>query len=103
MAFDGTEGEQISLNEAASITANHRSANPNGVWGHFMGKEILMAILNQSGCVGIRCYHAIGTDGNKQLVYVGVDQNENDIITGIIADRCKPCPSFCSVQNPLNS
>lgn len=103
MAFDGTEGKQITLQEAATMTLNHRTANPSARLGHFMGKDILNQILGQSGCVGIRVYHGLDSSGNREVVFVGVDANENDMVTGIIADMSKPCPSFCSIQNSLNS
>lgn len=102
MAFDGKEGEQISKPIAGTMTAAYRNANPNGTLGHFMGKELLMAILTQSGCMGIRVYHALDENNNPQLVFVGVDANENDLESGIIADRTLCCPSRCSVPNTLN-
>ena len=103
MAFDGPEGKQITLAEGATMTSNHRSANPDAHLGHFMGKEILNQILDQTGCMGIRVYHGLNSSGDRELVFVGVDANENDMISGIIADRGKPCPTFCSSQNALNS
>lgn len=103
MAFNGTEGEQISLSEASAATAAYRTANPNDIMGQFMGKEILTSILSQSGCVGIRTYYGIDSSGKKQLIHVGVDANQNDIISGIVADRGKLCPANCSTQNSLNS
>ena len=54
MAFDGTEGSQITLQDGAVMTASHRAANPNARLGHFMGKDILNQILAQAGCMGIR-------------------------------------------------
>lgn len=103
MAFNGSEGEQISLNEASTMTSNYRTSNPNGLLGHFIGKDILASILAQSGCMGIRVYYGENSNGQKELVIVGADANENDIITGIIADRTMPCPHRCSTQNSLNS
>lgn len=103
MAFNGSEGEAISLNEAATMTANYRSANPNATRGHFMGSTILNSILAQSGCKGIRTYYGIDSSGQKQLVMVGVDANGDDMTSGIIADRGLGCPSACSSSNPLNS
>jgi hypothetical protein len=103
MAFNGSEGEAISLNEAATMTSAYRSANPNATRGHFMGSTILNSILAQSGCKGIRTYYGIDSSGQKQLVLVGVDANGDDMTSGIIADRAVPCPQLCSVANPLNA
>lgn len=103
MAFDGTEGSQISLQDAATMTASHRATHPNHRLGHFMGKDILNQILAQAGCMGIRVYHGLDTRGNRELVFVGVDANQNDIVTGIVADKAMPCPNTCSISNSLNS
>ncbi|MFT5820885.1 MAG: hypothetical protein ACI8ZM_002133 [Crocinitomix sp.] len=103
MAFDGTEGSQITLAEAAAMTLNHRMASPNDRLGNFMGKDIINDILAQSGCVGIRTYHGLDTSGNREIILVGVDANQNDMISGVIADRSFPCPSACSIANSLNS
>lgn len=103
MAFDGTEGKQITIADASTMTKNYRTANPNGVLGHFMGKNIINSILNQPGCMGIRTYHGINSNGVRELVMVGVDVHENDMISGVIADRSTVCPPMCSTNNPLNS
>ena len=103
MAFDGTEGSSITLTDGAALTAAHRTANPNDRLGHFMGKDILNSILAQSGCMGIRVYNGLDTRGNRELVFVGVDANENDMVSGIVADHSVPCPTFCSTPNALNS
>ena len=89
MAFDGTEGDQISLQEASTMMQNYKNANPNSTHAQFMGKEIIGQILAQSGCVGIRSHFGINTNGVLQLVIVGVDANGNDMMSSasIIADR----------------
>ncbi|NVK63818.1 MAG: hypothetical protein HWE22_04490 [Flavobacteriales bacterium] len=103
MGFDGTEGRAISLPDAAALTKEHRSQNPNARMGHFFGKDIIEAILNQGGCMGIRIYYGINADsGERELVLVGADEKEDDII-GIVADFSKSCPSNCSSANDLNS
>jgi hypothetical protein len=100
MAFDGKEGAQISLAEGAAMTLAYRnSAGASGAKAHFMGKSILVSILSQTGCVGIRSYYGIDTDGNKQLVFVGVNASGNDMTSGIVADRSTPCPTTCDSNN----
>ncbi len=102
MAFKGTEGEEITLQEAAQLTASYRAAHPNEIKGHFMGKNILKSIMDQPGCVGIRVYHGINTDGSREIVLVGADANGDDM-TALVADRSVPCPNMCSRPNSLNS
>lgn len=101
MSFNGTEGSFITLSQGATWTANHRSANPNTVKAHFYGKEKLLSILNQSGCVGIRAYRAIDDNGVLELVLVGVTSAGADMTSGYILDRAVPCPSYCDGGSSL--
>lgn len=101
MAFDGTEGEQITLDEAAAMTAEYRSQNPGAVKAHFFGKALINSILGQTGCVGIRMYHGIDTGGNPQLVLVGVKSDGKDMTSGIIGDRGIKCPPTCDDGSAL--
>jgi hypothetical protein len=104
MSFNGSEGAFISLEEGAAMTASYRSTIQSGdTIGQFIGVEIINRILAQKNCVGIRFYYAIDENGSKNLVCVGVDQNENDLTEGLIADRFNSCPPKCSKRNPLNS
>lgn len=103
MAYDGSEGEQISLTVGAAMTAEYRSQYPNEVKAHYIGKNIINSIFAQSGCVGIRIYQAVdATIGERQIVVVGVKSDGSDMTSGIIADRSKPCPVTCHDQSPLN-
>lgn len=102
MAFDGTEGGAISLIEGAQMTAAFRGANPDGTIAHFFGRNILETILSQDGCVGIRMYYGLRADLSRELVLVGVDAEENDILD-LVADISTPCPKACSDPNPLNN
>lgn len=102
MSFNGTEGGEITLNEASAMTLNYRRNNPNEILAHFFGRDILTELLNQPECVGIRMYYGISGDGKKELVLVAVDQDENDL-TQLVADISIPCPKACGTQNALNS
>lgn len=101
MAFNGTEGGAITLAAAAVMTASYRKLQPNQTEAHFFGKDNILALLNQTGCVGIRAYHGTNTDGGKELILVGVDANENDMLE-LIMDLARPCPTNCSNGNALN-
>lgn len=103
MSFNGTEGAPIELSKAADWTANYRNANSEGIRAHFFGKDILNEILAQEGCEGIRIYYALDDDGTQQLILVGADASENDMVDGIVADYSKPCPSQCGMANSLNN
>lgn len=101
MAFNGTEGGAITLISAAQMTAKYRTENPNSTIAHFFGKDILNQLLGQENCVGIRMYYGM-KDDQKELVLVGVDAEENDLLE-LVADLSMPCPKTCSSPNPLNS
>lgn len=102
MAFDGSEGGQISLDEGAQLTKNYRNANSDGILAHFFGKDILHELLSQEGCMGIRVYYGLNSHGAQELVLVGADSSENDM-TNLVADLSAPCPSRCGRANKLNS
>ncbi len=123
MSFNGDEGTFVSITEAAGLTANYRTSSSSSssttsttstssssslILGHFLGKEKLLELLNQSECVGLRIYHGrSGTSGlTPEIVVVGVDSNENDILptsNALILDRSLPCPPTCGNSNALNS
>ena len=107
----GSENHDISLADAAELTANYRSLPLgtilNGITGikaQAFGKDALQEILDQSGCVGIRFYYGMETlPPAFKLVGVGVNSSGNDMITGKIIQHGLPCPSTCSITNALNS
>ena len=104
MSFYGNEGEFVTLNDASRWTANYRNTiQPGDVIAEFLGKEKILELLSQEGCVGIRFYYAINDSGEKILVLVGADSNENDMENGLILDFGIPCPPVCSKRNRLNS
>lgn len=104
MSFNGGEGRAIDPNKAGEWTKSFREAHAGEIGAHFFGRDILMSILNQQGCQGIRFYY--GTDGSApQLLAVGADGDENDQLGGnrIVADESICCPTNCSHPNILNS
>ena len=103
MIFNGSEGSPIDRNTAAAWTKNYREAAPDGLHGHFFGRELLTKLLNQEGCTGIRFYYGL-RDDVPQLLAVGADQEGNDQLdpTHHVVDDSKPCPPYCSRPNILN-
>lgn len=105
MTFTGHENHDISLSSASAWTANFRNSDPNPAKtiAHSFGKDAVFAILNQSGCVGIRMYYALDDNGAKQLILTGIDASGNDLYNGLLAERSFKCPPDCAAANPLNS
>lgn len=103
MAFSGNEGAPIDLAEAASWTNNYRNAQPNGIKAHFFGRDIIERILAQEDCKGLRIFYGLNNEGEQQLILVGADTNENNQVTGTIADHSVVCPAICGNADALNS
>jgi hypothetical protein len=103
MNFTGQEDHSISLNDAANFTSNYRNSVITApyIYGAYFGKSAIQAILNQTGCVGIRIYNAKKTDGSLNYVIVGVNSNGDDMEDNDLAEHGIGCPPFCSAQSKL--
>jgi len=102
MAFDGTEGAQITLEQGAALTLAFRNRNFGAINGQFYGKDILNHILGQDDCMGIRIYLGLDANGNHELVLVGANSQEDDLLD-LVAENGVGCPPRCGKQNELNS
>lgn len=102
MEFNGTEGELISLADAAQLTRNHRDAYPDATKGIFFGRNHIEALLQQDGSMGIRMYFGI-SENNNTLVLCSANASGDDQTDGIIANKGVLCPPNCSTENPLNT
>lgn len=102
MAFNGTEGAPIDINEAAQLTSNWRNANPNQPIAHFIGKDNIEALLNQGDAMGIRIYYGLNDDGVMKPIFVAASSDENDMLE-LAINSTLPCPNRCSSANALNS
>lgn len=103
MPFTGNENHEINLKEAAELTTNYRdSVSAGTMLGGFFGKAALLGILNQKGCVGMRIYNALLSDGTPTYVLVGVDSAGEDMEDGEIAEIVLPCPPNCPRASTLN-
>jgi hypothetical protein len=105
MAFDGTEGAAIEPVIAGDWTRNFRENSSPGNNAHFFGRAILERLLDAEGAMGIRFYYGLDDDGNRQLLAVATDAEQNDLLEGenIVADESSCCPPWSSVSNLLNS
>jgi hypothetical protein len=103
MSFTGEENHDITLNEAAELTANYRNSHPRAIQGEYFSKKAIKDILDQSNCVGIRIYFGEDKAHVPHFVITGVDSDENDLYTGLLAEKGWKCPPHCGGINPLNS
>lgn len=101
MAFDGSEGEFITLSEGSDMTSEFRSSYSTQPLGYFFGREKLEELLAQENCEGIRIYFG-EKNSTLQLVLVGADDNQDDLLDKIL-DMGSKCPPYSSTANDLNS
>lgn len=82
-------GEEIPFDLGMKMIKDYEDIH-NRTIGHFIGRNILLRILEQTDCQGINFFEAL--NGNKEtLVYIGVDSAGDSF--GIVADRSScPCP-----------
>lgn len=99
-----TIGEEITRETGAQMIKDYYQAHPTDVKSYIIGKDIINQILAQPGVAGIQFYNAINEDGQKTLVYVGLDENGKALMSyksvnnqgilaeekGIVADKVLP-------------
>lgn len=105
-----TAGQHIGFELGAKMVKDFQDNYPNENIGFYVGSEIIENILAQPGCVGIKMFNAIDENGNKTMVFVGLDEtgrhifeyktinNQGQLVKkeGIVADRLiiiKPKPT----------
>jgi len=102
MAFNGTEGGLISLQQGAALTAAFRQNFPQQIKARFFGKDVLNELLNQQDAMGLRIYFGQNAQGHFELVVCAANAKEDDMLDKI-ADLSVPCPNMCGRSNALNS
>ena len=107
--YSAEVGEDIGYEKGAKMIKSYFDQNPDDILAHFMGRNMIEAILAQPGVVGMRMFYALNEVGLKQLVMVGVDAKGNNVLhydtvnavgdivrnNGIVADRVRSCPPYC--------
>ncbi len=104
MRFDGKQDHSISLAEACNMARNYQAKiAPGEVIGGYFGEDAIAAILLQEGTTGLRYYFGENDDGSRHIILVGVDEQGDDLVDGLLADKSGECPPFCSKANVLNT
>ena len=73
-------GEEISHETAADFVKAFEQTHPDENRGYHLGRNIIEKILAQPGCAGIRFYYGLNEEGQKTLVYVGMDADGKDLV-----------------------
>lgn len=101
MSFTGKENFKVQESYAAALTLEFRNTFGDQPLAAYFSASSLSEIIGQERMVGIRFY--FGYKGDKlQLVACGVDEDQNDNLSIIIAEG-RLCPPFCGESNSLNS
>lgn len=96
MLLDENTGSVISLTEAQEYIAEFQKRFPDEIKASFIGANHINSVLAQEDCIGIRIYNGYNDkDERMNQVLVGVDTAENDMVSGVILDRCAVCPPVC--------
>lgn len=112
-----TFNHSISKEEAAEMTTRFRTVFPSMLKPGYPDdvlpisetffKKIFIDISQQIGCVAIRSYLGMDEDNKVRLLFVGVDEDNNDILTredkssAYIFEYGQRCPPICG-SGPLN-
>jgi hypothetical protein len=100
MALPNPKSHRIALSAAADQV---RSAGKRAQKGGLFLRKDLDALLAQPGCAGLRYYYGRNAGGQDTLILIGVDQDGNDQVQGIVMEECFLCPPVCGTANSLNS
>ncbi|WP_188937517.1 hypothetical protein [Puia dinghuensis] len=74
-------GEEISHEQANEFIETYKEQRqPGDLGGYVLGRNIIDQLLAQPGCVGLRFYYGINEEGQKTLVYVGIDADGQDLL-----------------------
>lgn len=101
----------ITLEEAKSLTERYRNQkdamtteayNQSLSISESFDAEAIKAVLNQPGCTGFRAYFGLNEENKVCLIFVGVNDLNEDIINdnSIILEKGKLCPPYC-ITDPL--
>lgn len=77
------KGEKISKSKARKWVNNYKakhSKDKNYLSSMLFDKKIVMDMLNEDKCEGLRVYNAMDDEGKLHFVLVGTDANGNNIL-----------------------
>lgn len=95
-------GATISVEEAQKLVKTFQEQFPKEIKASLFDSELILELLKQEGCVGLRIYNGYDTESKRMCpVLVGVNHENHDMTKGIILDRSIPCPDFCAEKSDL--
>lgn len=95
-------GAVITLEEAIEFTHAYQEEYPDSTKAYLVDVDKLNLITTQQDCVSVRVYNGYDTETNTtNLVFVGVNNQGEDLTDGIIIEKTLPCPPYCPDKSPL--
>ncbi len=73
-------GQDISHEMAADFVKAYEETHAGEVRGYYICRNMIDQILAQPGCVGMNFYYGMNQEGQKTLVYMGVDADGKDLV-----------------------
>lgn len=90
--------QQISLATARDLVSRLKAAPVDGLpVSETFNAEIVRAILDNTGCTGLRIYPGKKADGSIVFVLAGADAQGNDLVEVLGEDGFR-CPPFCAAE-----
>lgn len=111
MPFPPPKDHQISLDDAARLTARFRTKHPGAVKAGLFPNDVYLRLLGNKAGAGIRIYFGMDEQGNLTPVLCSVDADGNDLLPAAgkgdgsgneLMDTSYPCPIWCGDGNALN-
>lgn len=78
--FSAQAGENIGYEKGAKMVKNYFDQNEEEISAHFLGRNIIEAILAQPSAVGISIVYGLNQLGQPKPIAVGVDSKGNYIL-----------------------
>ncbi len=109
------KGEKISKAKARKWINNYKrkhEKDKNYMSSMLFHKKVVMDMLNEDKCVGLRVYNALDEEGKIHFILVGTDEKGKNILPPgdeyaaktveenadgdpILINNGEPCPPFC--------
>jgi hypothetical protein len=78
--FSANAGENLGYEKGAKMVKNYFDQNEEKISAHFLGRNIIEAILAQPSAVGISIVYGSTQSGQQKPIVVGVDSKGNYIL-----------------------
>lgn len=79
-SFSAVSGENIGYEKGAKMVKNYFDQNDETISAHFLGRNIIEAVLAQPSAVGISIVYGLNELGQPKPIVVGVDSKGNYIL-----------------------